>query len=258
MIEELGPEARALLDAARDGLSPDAEAVRRVRAKVHLAAGGQAVGSAIVAKLGVIALVVAVAAGVGVYATRRATPALAPAVELASPPEAPRQAAMHEPAAPARAPSDDELITIDPPGPRAGGPAIASGPAPAVAPRAALPASRAAETTARSSVAGGDEPGAGAGPPGGAPRGIDLAREVELVDAAMAALRAGDASGALRAVQRHATETAGRGQLAEDAAAIEIEALCHLHDPTTNAKLEAFDARYPRSAQRSRLDNQCP
>lgn len=74
----------------------------------------------------------------------------------------------------------------------------------------------------------------------------------------MAALRGGDAAGALKAVQRHAVETAGRGQLAEDAAAIEIEALCHLHDPTTNAKLEAFDARFPRSAQRSRLSNRCP
>jgi hypothetical protein len=87
---------------------------------------------------------------------------------------------------------------------------------------------------------------------------IDLAREVELLDLAMAALRRGDPTTALRAVQRHAAETAGRGQLAEDAAAIEIEALCHLHDPATNSKLEAFDARFPRSAQRSRLDNKCP
>jgi len=85
-----------------------------------------------------------------------------------------------------------------------------------------------------------------------------LAREVELLDGAMTALRRGDARGALHAVQLHAAETAGKGQLAEDAAAIEIEALCHLHEPTTNAKLEAFDARFPRSAQRSRLDNKCP
>jgi hypothetical protein len=253
MIEELGPEARALLDAARHGLSPDAAAVRRVRAKVHLAAGGATAGSALAVKLGIVAVVAAVVAGAGVYVTRRSTAALAPTVVLASPPEPPRQAAMHEPAAPAR--SDDDLITIDPPRPRAE-PAAAS--APAIVTRAAPPAPPSPAITPRSGVAGGGDPGAVAGPPGGAPRGIDLAREVELLDVAMAALRGGDAGGALRAVQRHATETAGRGQLAEDAAAIEIEALCHLHDPTTNAKLEAFDARYPRSAQRSRLTNQCP
>lgn len=261
MIEELGPEARALLDAARHGLSPDAAAVRRVHAKVHLAAGGATVGSATAVALGVVAIVAAVAAGAGVYATRRSTAALAPTVELASQLEAPRQAVMHEPAAPA--PSDDELITIDPPPaaprPRAEPAAVlAPRPAPAIVTRAAPPAPSTPEITARSGGVGGREPDADAGPPRGAPRGTDLAREVELLDVAMAALRRGDAGGALRAVQRHATETAGRGQLAEDAAAIEIEALCHLHDPTTNAKLEAFDARFPRSAQRSRLDNKCP
>ncbi|HEX4420068.1 MAG TPA: hypothetical protein VH165_19270, partial [Kofleriaceae bacterium] len=91
-----------------------------------------------------------------------------------------------------------------------------------------------------------------------APPAIGLAREVELIDRAMAALRGGDPAEALRMVRRHTAETAGHGQLAEDAAAIEIEALCQLHDPSTNRQLEVFDARFPRSAQRSQLTNQCP
>ncbi|HWU87301.1 MAG TPA: hypothetical protein VN253_08500, partial [Kofleriaceae bacterium] len=86
----------------------------------------------------------------------------------------------------------------------------------------------------------------------------DLAREVELVDRAMAALHRGDPSGALAAVHAHGVETAGAGQLAEDAAAIEIEALCRLHDPSVGAKLAAFDARWPESAQRARLPTRCP
>jgi hypothetical protein len=74
----------------------------------------------------------------------------------------------------------------------------------------------------------------------------------------MAALRRGAPADALAAVVVHAAETAGAGQLAEDAAAIEIEALCRLHDSTVAAKLAAFDAKWPESAQRSRLTTRCP
>jgi len=90
------------------------------------------------------------------------------------------------------------------------------------------------------------------------PRGVDLAREVELVDAAMASLSKGDAAAALASVRLHRAETNNRGQLAEDAAAIEIEALCRLRDHRVVAKLEAFDARWPESGQRSRLTTSCP
>jgi len=217
----LGPDARALLEAAREGLAPDAAAVRRMRGKIQLATGAAA-GTALAIKLALLGLVV-VAAGAGVVLGRRGAIAEVPRVELASPPEAPVHVAVREPAVPP--PSDEELITIEPT---------------VVAPRRAKPEPRV-------------EP-----PAPVVPQVADLAREVELVDLAMAALRHGDPAGALRAVQRHAVETAGRGQLAEDAAAIEIEALCHLHDAATSAKLEAFDARFPRSAQRSRLSNHCP
>lgn len=90
------------------------------------------------------------------------------------------------------------------------------------------------------------------------PPAIDLAREVALIDRAMASLRGGDPHGALAAIRVHALETRGAGQLAEDAAAIEIEALCSLHDPRVAARLDAFDERFPRSAQRSRLTSSCP
>lgn len=90
------------------------------------------------------------------------------------------------------------------------------------------------------------------------PRAIDLAREVALIDRAMAALRSGAPHAALAAIRTHALETRGAGQLAEDAAAIEIEAMCQLHDRRVAARLDAFDARFPRSAQRSRLTSSCP
>lgn len=89
------------------------------------------------------------------------------------------------------------------------------------------------------------------------PARADLAREVELVDQAMEALRGGKYAEAIAAVRVHAVETRGQGQLAEDAAAIEIEAACRLHDPDVAAKLAAFDERFPTSAQRSQLSSTC-
>ena len=85
---------------------------------------------------------------------------------------------------------------------------------------------------------------------------ISLAREVELIDRAMSALRAGHADEALSAIALYHRDTADRGQLLEDASAIDIEASCTLHlDVST--KLAAFDATWPSSAQRSRLTNAC-
>ena len=86
---------------------------------------------------------------------------------------------------------------------------------------------------------------------------IELGREVELIDLAMAALRRNDAAGALRVMQEYAAEAGERGQLGQDAAAIEIEALCKLGDPAARAKRAAFDARFPHSAQRVRLAAAC-
>jgi len=233
----LGPEARALLDAARPGLAPDAAAVRRMRGEIARAAG--AAGMALGVKLALLALAVVAAVGGGVAVSRRAAVAVVPRVELASPPEPAVQVAVREAAPPpvdkTAPPSvDEDLITIEPT---------------EAAPRHAGPAGEASR--------GARVERASPSRPASAPT-IDLAREVELLDVAMAALRHGDPRGARRAVQQHAVETAGRGQLAEDAAAIEIEALCALRDPAARAKLDAFDARFPRSAQRTRLSDRCP
>lgn len=86
---------------------------------------------------------------------------------------------------------------------------------------------------------------------------VSLAREVELIDRAMTALRAGHPDAALASISIYHRETADRGQLLEDAAAIDIEASCALHlDVST--KLAAFDRAWPSSAQRSRLSTVCP
>lgn len=229
-MTELGPAARALLDAARGGLGPDAAALARVRAKVDASiatgAAGAGVGAAVVAKLSLVAIVAALATGAIVHQARdpiATTPQLALAVSTAEPAMAtPIAIRVHEPApAEVRAPPAVRAAIVAP----------VRRPDPQPAPRAVAP-----PAVAR----------------------IDLAREVELVDDAMAALRRNYLAVALAAVRTHRIETAGRGQLAEDAAAIEIEALCRLHDPDVVSKLEAFDARWPDSAQRSRLSTKCP
>lgn len=211
MIEqggELSASARALLDAARDGLTPDAAAVRRVRDKV---AAGTAAGAgvALALKLGVLSVIAAVAIGGAVHASRGGggDGHAAPAIALPS--------------------SGSESAPVEV---QSGGVADPAPPARAAVPAIAMPRSEAR---------------------------ADLAREVALIDRAMVALKAGDAREALVHVRTHGKETRGSGQLAEDAAAIEIEALCRLHDAAVSAKLDAFDARFPRSAQRSRLTTEC-
>lgn len=83
-----------------------------------------------------------------------------------------------------------------------------------------------------------------------------LAREVELIDLAMLALRRGAPGAALDSIALYDRETRGRGQMAEDAAAIAIEAHCTLgHD--VRSRLAAFDRAYPSSAQRPRIAATC-
>jgi hypothetical protein len=239
-VSELSPAARELLAAAREQLGPDAATVARMRSGIAAAAAkGAATGAgstALAAKLGLVTIVAGVVIGVAVYATRAAptvrpsTPHVAPHAVIAPPPVvhvAPREVEAPPPEAPA-ARSPRELVDERP---RAVAPAIVARHEPAAAPDVAE-----------------EEPAA---PP------VDLAREVELIDRAMAALRAGDPRAAIAAVKLHATETRGHGQLAEDAAAIEIEAACRLHDPSVPDKLAAFDERFPTSAQRSRLPTHC-
>ncbi|MCW5807437.1 MAG: hypothetical protein KIT31_34085 [Deltaproteobacteria bacterium] len=252
MRDDLGPDARALLDAARDGFGPDPAAIARMRGKIGLAVGGGAAataagaGTSLAVKLTLLGAVIATVVGAGLYArsssddivaeVAAAPPAIAPpsaaaSISAAAPPsmappaEAPPSAPSHEPVV------DSSRIEIEPPTPA---PVVRRAPVAEPAPATVAPV-----TPARSL-----EPTAG------------LAREVELIDSAMSALRKKDYAAALAAARLHAAETRGRGQLAEDAAAIEIEALCRQHVSVFD-KLEAFDARWPASAQRSRLTSTC-
>ena len=218
----LGPEARALLDLAREGLSPDAAAIHRMRGKLGAATAGAAAGMTLGIKLMLVSVAIAIAGGAGLYLRRDRVSAIAPpAIELGMLPSAQQ--------APEAAPPH-----VEPPPP-----------APV-----AHPVRPIARAIAVAPVA--------VAPPPASSHTASLSREVELVDLAMSSLRGHRPGDALRAVHQHALETDGHGQLAEDAAAIEIEALCQLHDDATTDKLAAFDARFPHSAQRSRLARQCP
>jgi hypothetical protein len=217
MIEQGGPQlgsaARALLDAARDGLAPDAAAAARVKAKATAAAATGAAGAGVAIKLFLMGVVAVVAVGGAVYVSRSRSPET-PSIALPA-------GGSESPPPQVRGSAPTATVAADP-----------------------APIEMAPQSAARPHVAV-------------AATGADLAREVELIDMAMAALKRGDANAALDAIHTHARETRGAGQLAEDAAAIEVEALCRLHDPTTAEKLETFDAHFPRSAQRSRLGTVC-
>lgn len=73
----------------------------------------------------------------------------------------------------------------------------------------------------------------------------------------MAALRRDDARAALAAADDHVARFGTRGQLAEEASAIRVESLCRLGDARWATALDAFDAKFPRSAQRPRLTAAC-
>ncbi|MDQ3367937.1 MAG: hypothetical protein M3680_21135 [Myxococcota bacterium] len=256
MTHELGSATRALLDAARGGLAPDAAALARVRLKIDASIGGAGAGAgvgaaaggglgsgAIAAKLAIVAIVAAVAtSAVVVRQDGEAPQPTVPALEL-------RELA---PVMARGVGGDREQRTA-----RESEPAPTSGVA--SPPQSARVTStrdhRVEARPLRAVIVGGPVITLGA-PVSAKP--IALAREVALVDTAMASLHQDQPEAALAAVRMHAVETAGRGQLAEDAAAIEVEALCRLHDRSAITKLEAFDARWPASAQRARLAKACP
>ena len=311
----MSPAARALLDAAREGLSPAPDALLRVRGKVGAATAAGA-SSALAIKLAIVSVV---AVTVGALAlTSRGDKVVAPALALSNAHDVAAQNEAQrtfEASPPAHIEMPAQRIEM--PAQRLATPALSNVPALSNAATSSATTSTVTASTTTSTPVGsvpvpdtatGTMPMAGQRgdvderridtarrdtaridtprtdtprtdtprtdtpridasrvdearievQPPRAPRGVELAREVELVDAAMAALRRGDATAALASVRMHRAETADRGQLAEDAAAIEIEALCRLRDRRVAAKLEAFDARWPESAQRSRLSTNCP
>ncbi len=245
MSHELGPVSRALLDAAREGLTPDAASIARIRTKVDasIARGGGA-GGAFATKLGLLTLVVAVVTGSVFYAQRdrHGSPDQLTAIgsSVAS-------ALVEEPFDV----GSSHHVTTE---------AAAVLPAPAsspIAPREDAARQPRPITRAVTSSTSGTSGTSGTAGRRADRRGIELGREVELIDRAMAAMRRGDPAAALAAVRVHAGESAGAGQLAEDAAAIELEALCRTHDESFPRKLDVFDVRWPESAQRARISSSC-
>ena len=215
-MTDLSPETRALLDAARGGLGPDAATVQRMRAGIATKVGGGLLAGSLAAKLGFAALLTAAVVGVFVHEMR----------EDVTAPQLPDM-----PAPPA------------PPAPVAGAVVAETVPAPPVV--AAEPDLSHIEIETPRRVWRRDVVHA------------DLDREVALIDRASAALASGDTLRAITTIHLYVTETAGRGQLAEEAAAIEVEAMCTADMPAAPKKLAAFRAAFPRSTQAARLITAC-
>lgn len=252
--------SRSLLAAAREGLAPDPAVAARVRAKVAAATGAAAAGGASAAAVAVpkassAALVVKITAAL------LAIGAVATTIVVAGPertPPAPQlEVAPSEPTEDIRtqvrivAPSDDSTAPT---------------PATIEMPPQQVSRTRRVEAVDGASLSLGEHAGEAAFDRPTGPRtvkpeeeqldSISLAREVELIDLAMVSLRKRVPHAALEAIKAYNRETGGRGQMAEDAAAIEIEARC-LQDQDVTALLERFDHKWPESAQRERIQTTC-
>lgn len=235
--------SRNLLAAAREGMTPDAAAMARVRARVA-AATAASTGAAVAipvtktgVSLGVKLAILAVTLGVvttAVVVTRSPAPSSSPDISIAATEndETPRAE---------RITSADRLAAAE----SAAVPPIR--PRPAAVDTTAPAAPRVPAGAARHEPAPANEPTHDA---------ISLAREVELIDQAMRLVRRGVPEAALDVVATYEREARGRGQMAEDAAAIALEAHCSLGRDVT-ARLAAFDRRWPSSAQRSRIHDAC-
>lgn len=242
-MKALGPTSRNLLASARRGLDPSADVAARVRAKVAHAVGAGAVATTTssagavsfgAGKLAAIVLVVGALAGGGLwFAHSRASrsSAGAPAIsELSLDSDTPiaiRSASGAPIIAPVFTPATPERTAR-------------------IAPPIDTPRVQTTPAVQSSQPA---EPPPPAGP-------ITLAREVQLVDGAIDALRQNDVTGALEILTVYDREAAGHGQLAEDAAAVQIEARCRDHQVISD-QLAAFDQHFPHSVQRARITASC-
>lgn len=286
----LDADARSLLDLGREQLGPDAETVARLRGRVETAVavvGSATIAAGIASKLGLTSVKLAIVAMTVTTVTTIAVvqvvhrhhhgdPVVAPVTTRAAPSD--RRA----PSAAVSVTAPDAAITA-PAGPSAsvaapvGSSPIAPGAAPVVpltraprvasAPVGAAPAHVAragtadvaalARPTLASAALGSAEPASPSRVVTAATPAASLARETELVDLATRALRANDLATLHNTLQLYVSEAGRTGQLAEEIAAIEIEALCRANDPTAPQRLAAFDARWPRAGQRHRLTDAC-
>jgi hypothetical protein len=239
----LGPTSRNLVAAARRGLDPSADVAARVRAKVALAVGAGATvatttprAASVAPKAAAIGAgkVVAITAIVGALITAAWFVQRTPASDVTA-----GTPAISVPPGADLDPAIDVHVATSAHADRVVAPPAAT-PSPSARVRIAAPPPAATAPEIKMP----------AEPP-------TLAREVELVDTAMASLRADDPANALATLVVYERETAGHGQLAEDAAALEIEARCRSGHAPFADQLKAFDERWPRSVQRARLVTAC-
>jgi hypothetical protein len=238
--EPLSSRAQALLDAARGGLGPDDAAIARMRAKVLAAAGGAGVtagataakaGMSLAAKAAIVAVVAGVI-GAGSWWMLRDGGGGGRAGGEGKHEVMVAERAKVEEAAP---------VVVEPVPVSVRAPVeVQESEQPATGNRRPATGNRTPRTHTNAGASGGS-----------------LAAEVALVDDAMAALRRDDPRAALAAADDHVARFGRRGQLAEEAAAIRVEALCRLGDSRWSAAFDAFDAQFPGSAQRPRLTAAC-
>jgi hypothetical protein len=252
---------RSLIAAAREGLAPDAAVAARVRAKVAAAVGASAAATGSVAavsaagsastltKLGAVLVAIGAVTTGAVVATSDRTPEV-PRIAVA-PNAADEVRDDIRVVAPSERFSEGALARMVESSPPAGEPSPPSGessPATHAIAHATEPhgVRVPGEAARRARVA----------EPTDEPEGASLAREVELIDFAMVSLRKRAPHAALEAIKAYHRVTHGRGQMAEDAAAIEIEARCNM-DLDAVALIARFDLKWPESAQRERIQTAC-
>ena len=273
-MSDLGLSAKALIEAARPALGPDVAAIARMRAAVDVAAGATAAAaSTTIGASGAKAVATTSALGVGkiivlsLVAIATTGALIVGGMKLRSSPRgvslatsAPTEVAANVVAvapiasAPAVALNKPAASSNEPPAP-----APAPAPAPIVVAQRGAPAiaNHRAATNEHAAASVAPEPQASASPVVVAPpeaASLPLAREVELLDNATVALRNGSTTLALGMIDKYEHATSGHGQLAEDAAAIKVEALCTTHDTTT---VTAIELRFPHIAQRTRVRAAC-
>jgi hypothetical protein len=237
--DQLPADARALLAAGRDRTGPDAATVARLRARVETAvvAGASTIAASATTKatasvsaiksIAVKLVVVVASTSATAYLAHEVTARRSSNVEVAPILVMPRNTtdvSEFQPTVTVTAPEQVPLVPL------------VEEPAARAEEQAEQPAPSELVTNTPQAT---------------------LAREIELVDRTTIALRGDDFDAALDALRTYDVETAGGGQLAQDAAALRVEVLCRTHDVSQMKELDAFVAHWPRSPQRSHLKAIC-
>jgi hypothetical protein len=287
-MTELGPTTRWLIEAAREGLGPDRAAITRVHARVLTSVA--AVGAIAVTDAAASATPTASAASAGTTVATTATTASSATSALVATGGAAVGKLVAFGAAIVLVATGATVATLIPSMRGTGSSSPTGTPAPVHRPVAApapapIPAAGLADHTAPPAIAtpstsltfpkhlpkarsatlpDADAPATAA--PEIAPRPVmveaprpraTLAREVELVRAASDDVLAGHPALALAELATYSRETEGHGQLAEEAGATEVEALCTIHDPRARERFTWFATTWPASPEHDRLVALC-